>query len=219
MATRIALATAALLSLLLPAAAIGQPAKPVTEAELSARLKEAESSPKQLEAAARAGAKVATFCANCHGDGGNSVKPDVPNLAGQNVHYLLEQMRQFSDGRRKNSDFKKRLIKVLSPEEKVSLIAFYSTQPVTSKPASNAALVRKGKELYLKDCAECHEDNGRGTEKYARVAGQQVGYLSATLKGYRDGSSARINRQMAISIEGMTDPEIAAVVAYVSSMQ
>ena len=44
--------------------------------------------------------KVAAFCANCHGEGGNSVKPDVPNLAGQNTAYLLDQVRQFSDGRR-----------------------------------------------------------------------------------------------------------------------
>jgi cytochrome c553 len=48
------------------------------------------------------GRKAAAVCAYCHGDGGNSVKPDVPNLAGQNTAYLLEQIQQFSDGRRRN---------------------------------------------------------------------------------------------------------------------
>jgi cytochrome c553 len=200
----------------LPVAA--QPPTTAGGAELSARLKEIESSPRQLETIAKAGGKVAAFCANCHGDGGNSVKPDVPNLAGQNSQYLLDQMRLFMDGRRKNSEFKQRLIKVLSADEKVGLVVFYASQPVTSKPAGNPALARKGKELYAQNCAECHEDNGRGTQKYARVAGQQSGYLLTSLKGYRDGSAARINRQMAVSIEGMTDADIVALVAYLSSM-
>jgi cbb3-type cytochrome c oxidase subunit III len=218
MSKRILLAAATSLAFMFAAfPSAGQPAAGGTP-DLSARLKELEGNPRQLEAASKAGAKIASFCANCHGDGGNSVKPDVPNLAGQNVHYLMEQMHQFMDGRRKNSDFKKRLIKVLSPDEKVNLIAFYSTQEVARKPPADVALARKGKDLYAKNCAECHEDNGRGTQKYARVAGQQTGYLTAALKGYRDGSSARINRQMAVSIEGMTDAEITALVTYVSSM-
>jgi cbb3-type cytochrome c oxidase subunit III len=193
-------------------------AAPGGSPDLSARLKEVESSPRQLETLAKAGGKVATFCANCHGDGGNSVKTDVPNLAGQNSHYLLEQMRLFMDGRRKNSEFKQRLIKMLSADEKVGLVVFYAGQSVASKAPGNPSLVRKGKELYTQNCAECHEDDGRGSQKYARVAGQQPGYLVASLKGYRDGSAARINRQMAVSIEGMSDPDIAALVAYLVSM-
>jgi cytochrome c553 len=198
--------------------ASAQPPAPAASADLNARLKEVESSPRQLETIAMAGGKVATFCANCHGEGGNSVKPDVPNLAGQNSQYLLDQMRLFMDGRRKNSEFKQRLIKVLSPDEKVGLVVFYASQPVTYKAPSNAALAKKGKDLYTQNCAECHEENGRGTQKYARVAGQQPGYLVTSLKGYRDGSAARLNRQMAVSIEGMTDADIAALVAYLSSM-
>jgi cbb3-type cytochrome c oxidase subunit III len=198
--------------------ASAQPPAPAASADLNARLKEVESSPRQLETIAKAGGKVATFCANCHGEGGNSVKPDVPNLAGQNSQYLLDQMRLFMDGRRKNSEFKQRMIKVLSPDEKVGLVVFYASQPVTYKAPSNAALAKKGKDLYTQNCAECHEENGRGTQKYARVAGQQPGYLVTSLKGYRDGSAARLNRQMAVSIEGMTDADIAALVAYLSSM-
>jgi len=215
---KIYLALAALLlSGFIGAPACAQPPG-AADVDLGVRLKDLESNPRQMEAVAKAGGKVALFCANCHGDGGNSAKPDVPNLAGQNVHYLLEQMRQFAEGRRKNSEFKQRLIKVLSPDEKVELIAFYSTQNVAYKAPPNPALARKGKDLYAKNCAECHEDNGRGTQKYARIAGQQPIYLTTSLKGYRDGSASRINRQMAVSIEGLTDAEIAAIVAYVSSM-
>lgn len=187
--------------------------------DLNARLMEVEKNPAQLELNIRAGSKIATFCANCHGNGGNSLKTDVPNLAGQNTAYLLEQMRQFSDGRRHSSDFKKRLIRVLSPDEKISLIIFYSNQDVMHKPPADAALVKKGKGLYSSNCADCHDDDGRGTEKYARVAGQQTGYLTRSLKGYRDSSGVRINHKMAVSVRDLTDADIAAVVAYVSSMK
>lgn len=198
-----------------------QPAKShaAPDVDLAAKLRETLANPTQLEAMVKAGAKVASFCANCHGDGGNSVKPNVPNLAGQNPAYLLEQMRQFMDGRRRDTDFKQRLIKVLSPDEKIGLNLYYARQPVTYKPATDLVSAAKGKDVYKRECAECHEDDGRGTEKFARIAGQQTGYLSHALKAYRDGSSARTNRQMTASIRGMSDADIASVVTYTASMK
>ena len=63
-----------------------------------ARLAELQKNPKLAESVQKTGQKVAAVCANCHGDNGNSTKPEVPNLAGQNTAYLLEQVRQFADG-------------------------------------------------------------------------------------------------------------------------
>ncbi|MBI2749949.1 MAG: c-type cytochrome [Burkholderiales bacterium] len=212
---------ALLVSLVTPGLADAQAAKAraAADVDLVARLKEVLASPAQLEAMVKSGAKVASFCANCHGDGGNSVKPNVPNLAGQNPGYLLEQMRQFMDGRRRDTDFKQRLIKVLSPDEKIGLNLYYAQQSVAHKPPTNVALAARGKVVYKNECAECHEDDGHGTEKFARIAGQQTGYLTRTLTAYRDGSSARTNRQMITSIRGMSDADIAAVVAYTASMR
>ena len=68
------------------------------------------------------------------------------------------------------------------------------------KPPANEALFKKGRQLYADNCAECHEQDGRGTQKYARVAGQQPVYLTQSLKSYRDGAKNRLNRQMAVSI-------------------
>jgi len=192
---------------------------PVAEVDLMVKLKEVLANPNQLEVMVKSGSKVASFCANCHGDGGNSVKPNVPNLAGQNPAYLMEQMLEFMDGRRRDTDFKKRLIKVLSVDEKIGLILFFSQQKVSYKPPVDAALAARGKVVYKNECAECHEDDGHGTEKFARIAGQQTGYLSHTLTAYRDGSSARTNRQMATSIRGLSDADIAAVVAYTAAMK
>jgi cytochrome c553 len=175
--------------------------------------------PKRVEAAAKAGAKVASFCANCHGDGGNSSKPDVPNLAGQHPEYLMVVMHQYADGKRQHSEFKQRLLKVLSVDERLNMALFYAAQPVISKPARDAAAAKRGKDLYEKNCVDCHEESGRGTEKYARVAGQQPEYMTVALKAYRDGKRNKLSRQMAVSVEGMTDAELAALSTYIASMK
>jgi cytochrome c553 len=199
--------------------AIAQTAAAPAQVDLGARLKAVESNPAQLEAMYKVGRKVAAFCANCHGDGGNSIKPDVPNLAGQNAYYLLAQLREFSTTQRKSNEFKKRLVNVMSPDEKVGMVVFYAGQAVAVKPSSDPALARKGAELYARKCADCHEQDGRGTREYSRIAGQQAGYLTRSLKGYRDGSGPRLDRQMANEIKGMNDADIAAIVAFVSSMK
>lgn len=209
---------ASFLAVFLLALCAAIPASADTAADDLARLKGIEANSRQLDAAARAGGKVAGFCANCHGEGGNSSKPDVPNLAGQHPRYLLEVMRQYAGGQRKNTEFKQRLIKVLSVDERVNLALFYSTQPVIHKQARDAALSRKGRELYAKNCVDCHEQTGHGTERYARVAGQQVDYMDASLKSYRDGKRNNASRGMVDSVHGMTDADIGALAAYIATM-
>lgn len=186
--------------------------------DLAVRLQEVEATPKLLDAAYKTGAKVAGFCANCHGEGGNSTNPDTPNLAGQNTSYLLEQLKQFADGRRKNP-FMEGMIKALNPEERVGVVLHYAHQTVTYKPATNAALAAKGQEYYNKICFRCHGEQGRGDDRIARIAGQQPGYLALTLRRYRDGSGVRADPLMAANTKSMTDADIAAVVAYVASMK
>lgn len=192
-------------------------ARATADADLSARLQAAQADPKLGDSLFKTGRKVATVCANCHGEGGNSPKPDIPNLAGQNPAYLLEQLRQFADGRRRN-EFMEGMIKAMAADEKVGIVLFYAAQPVTLKPSFKPALVAKGKEYYGKTCFRCHGEDGRGGDKFARIAGQQPEYLSATLKRYRIGQGVRTDPLMAANTKLMTDADIEAVVAYVMTM-
>lgn len=173
--------------------------------------------PKALEAAVKASKSVTFFCANCHGEDGNSNIPEVPNLAGQNAAYLLEQIRKFGAGQRKN-EFMQKLIKVLKEEDKVNLAAFYANQKVTVRAGGNPELLAKGKEWYGKICFRCHTDSGLGNEKIARIAGQQPVYLKLTLKRYRDRTGERIDAQMAANTNMLKDQDIDAIVEYVSRM-
>jgi cytochrome c553 len=221
MAKRLSVALATVLgSIFFAVAASGQsaPARPAAGINLMTQFEAVQRNPLELEAAYKTGSRVAAVCANCHGQGGNSSKSGIPNLAGQNPAYLLEQLRQFGEGRRRN-EFMEGLIRVLSPAEKIGVAVFFSSQQVIHKPSTNPALVSQGMAYYSKVCWRCHGDLGRGNEKVARIAGQQADYLTLTLRRYREGSNIRTEPLMADSTRLMTDADMAAVVAYVSSMK
>lgn len=205
---------------LLASAGHTQPAKVRASAatDLSARLTEAQANPQLATELLIKGRRAAAVCANCHGEGGNSAKPDFPNLAGQNPTYLLEQMRQFADGRRRY-EFMEGMIKAMSSDEKVGVVLFYAAQPVISSAPTNPALAAKGKEHFDKICFRCHGQDGHGNDTYARIAGQQSVYLTVTLKRYRGGQGQRNNPLMADNTRHMTDADIDAVVAYVTTMK
>jgi len=212
----LAMALAALL-VWQPAAAQSAKARATAKVDLDVRFKEAQTTPKLADDLYKVGRKVAAVCANCHGDGGNSTKPSIPNLAGQNPAYLLEQLRQFADGRRRN-EFMEGMIRAMDADEKIGMVLFYAAQEVTHKPATNPGIAAKGQDIFSKNCFRCHGNVGRGNEQIARIAGQQPDYLRLTLKRYRDGAEVRANSIMTPNTKNMTDADIDAVVAYVSSM-
>jgi len=189
-----------------------------SKVDIDTRLQQAMADPKLADELYKVGRKVSAVCANCHGDGGNSTKPSVPNLAGQNPAYLLEQVRQFADGRRRY-EFMEGMIRAMNSDEKIGMVLFYAAQPVTPKPVADAALLAKGQEIFGKNCFRCHGDMGRGNDQIARIAGQQTDYLRSTLKRYRDGPNTRANSIMAPNTKLLTDADIESLVAYVSSMQ
>jgi sulfide dehydrogenase cytochrome subunit len=54
----------------------------------------------QSAADMRSAAMLASNCANCHGTVGVVGQGAMPNLAGQQKIYIIEQMRAFRDGKR-----------------------------------------------------------------------------------------------------------------------
>jgi len=186
-------------------------------ADLDAHLAAIQRDPRQYDASWKLGRKVAAVCANCHGEGGNSTKPGVPNLAGQNAGYLMEQMRQFSDGRRR-FEFMEGMIKAMSEDEKIGMVLFYASQPVVRQPVERRELAARGQQVYLGNCFLCHGDDGHGQATIARIAGQHPEYLVARLKRYRSPEGSRANPQMVQRARMLSESDIDAVAAYVSSM-
>ena len=182
------------------------------------RLKESATNPVLADSLAKLGRKAAAVCANCHGEGGTSVLPEVPNLAGQNPNYLLEQMRQFAQGERRN-EFMQGMIKAMKVDERAGAALYYAGQSLTLPAPVPSALVDQGKALYGRNCFRCHGADGLGSDTFARIAGQQGSYVITTLKRYRTGSGPRVNELMAANTKLLSDGDIKALAAYVSSMR
>lgn len=166
------------------------------------------------------GAKLVSICANCHGPNGNSVSAGVPNLAGQQPAYLLEQMNRFADGRRRDP-FMQGMIKAMSPAERQDVVSYLAAQPVQPSPAAgrDPALVARGQAYYQRVCFRCHGPQAQGDAVIPRIAGQQVAYVTKTLKRYRDGTGERIEPAMAANTRLMNDGDIAAMAAFLATMR
>ena len=72
-------------------------------------------------------AKAAT-CVACHGEGGVSVAPNWPSLAGQHKDYLIHALNQYKAGERKDPVMGSQAVG-LTPEEIEELATYFSSQP------------------------------------------------------------------------------------------
>lgn len=174
------------------------------------------------QAAIEDGEDRALLCKYCHGADGNSLKPDVPNLAGQNPYYLLQQIEKFAT--RERDDFvMSPLAANFSPEDKVNIAIFYYSQDVKSQ-AIDGELAAKGETVFRLICSTCHGVEGHGNEKFARLAGQQATYVEETLKGFRDrakkpeSTAGRRSKVMEGVAKKLTDKQIKEVAAYVAQL-
>lgn len=199
----------ALVGLLFCSSVFAQPA-------LQEKLKAVQADPAAMKAAVEAGRKASFFCANCHGEEGISKTPDVPNLAGQNAAYLLEQIRKFGAGERKDA-FMQGLIKVLKDDERLQISAFYASAKVAPSRA-DAALAQRGKALFDKLCVRCHGEQARGGELFPRLAGQKVPYLQTSITRYRDGTGIRNNQLMSIATSTLKNDDIVAIANYLTQL-
>tara|TARA_Y100001958_G_scaffold137154_1_gene109483 strand:+ start:92 stop:757 length:666 start_codon:yes stop_codon:yes gene_type:complete len=179
------------------------------------------------------GAKLVDSCAACHGADGNSISSDWPKLSGQNQKYLYEQLKYFRDGARMNALMMSvtPYLQTLNDEDLKHIAAYYSKYNSTTGQAKNdQELLELGTQLYrfgnikkqIPACTSCHAVYGQGNSLagYPSVAGQQVGYLSSTLKAYRSkernaGESSLVMQSVAANL---TDYEIDALANYMHGL-
>jgi cytochrome c553 len=196
---------------------IGTLALPVAaQTLLQERLKGLQADPVALKASVEAGRKAAFFCANCHGENGISKTSDVPNLAGQNPAFLLEQIRKFGSGERKDA-FMQGLIKVLKDDQPVQISLFYAAAALPPSPA-DARLAAQGKQVFDKLCVRCHGEQAHGNGEIPRIAGQKLAYLQTSITRYRDGTGIRNNQLMSIATAQLKNDDILAIANYLTQL-
>ena len=157
---------------------------------------------------AAAGEGKAAACVACHGQGGNSVAPSFPKLAGQNARYLVKQMQDIQCGalsaeQQKASKCSPRPIAQmagqldnLNDQDLADIAAYFEAQPAAGGQAkADDALIAKGAEIYaagirskgVSACAGCHSPTGKGNAPagFPRLSGQHADYVAAQLRAFR----------------------------------
>ena len=182
---------------------------------------------------AKKGSHLVESCAACHGADGNSISPDWPKLAGQNQKYIYEQLKYFRDGDRMNALMMSvtPYLQTLEDSDLLDIAAYYSDYAVSVGQAKNdEELLELGTQLYrfgnmkkgVPACTSCHAVQGQGNSLagFPSVAGQQVGYLTSTLKAYRskERNAGESSLMMQSIAQNLSDDEIDALANYMHGL-
>ena len=172
------------------------------------------------------GTLINETCGGCHGADGNSVVPEFPKLAGQQKAYLLREMKDYKEGRRQN-DIMVPIMSGLSDADMEALAAYYADQEPQPGSVGKPELLALGKRVYLDgntktgvpSCDGCHEENGEGSKKFPRVAGQHVAYTMDQVAQYASGKRSNGVKVMRTIAERLTKEEVEAVSEYMASLK
>jgi cytochrome c553 len=172
-----------------------------------------------------------TYCKDCHGLSAQGYYGylTMPRLAGQTPEYIENSLRAFADGKRERH-FLLNMPRVhgLSPEMRTALAAyFHGLNPPPLGGGAARGQVSLGKTIYqdglpeanVPACAACHGPEAKGEGVIPRLAGQLYPYLVKELSNWgreRQHESALIMEPIA---HGLTQSQITAVAAYVSSLR
>lgn len=176
---------------------------------------------------ANKGAEIANeVCSACHGEGGNSMVPTFPSLAGQHKSYLLKELQDYKSGKRVN-EMMSPFAESLSDEDIVALANYFSAQQPAPGTVNQPELLERGRKLYFEgnpdkgvpSCDSCHEDEAEGDDEsgYPRLAGQQVEYVVEQFRLYADNTRMNGKRVMRAIASRLSEEEVLALAEFLAS--
>ena len=173
------------------------------------------------------------YCKTCHGTNGQGFRGayPMPRLGGQQTEYLENQLQAFIERRRTNPVMFN-VAHVLSPAMLKGLATHF--KDLNPKPLGGAPreLANAGKKIYdegvpetnVAPCSSCHGPEAKGEGAFPRLAGQLNDYVSNKLVNWskergQDKSKPDTSAIMEPIAHGLTEPQIKAVAAYLSSLE
>ena len=172
------------------------------------------------------GEEAYEICGACHLPSGAG-RPDgtFPQLAGQHTTVLIKQMADIRAGLRDNPTMYPFAATLTDPQELADVSAYIESLCIPIEHGKyegpDAAMqIAKGKDLYEKQCLECHGKNGEGDKArfYPVIAGQHYKYLLRQMTEIRDGHRRNANPDMVKVIKPYTNDQLVAISAYQSSL-
>ena len=181
----------------------------------------------KLKGDAKNGKETYEVCGACHlPSGAGRSDGTFPQLAGQHATVLIKQMADIREGLRDNPTMypfaKEAMVK---PQELADTSAYIQTLCIPLDHGKYEGKdyndqVAKGKELYEKQCKECHGGNGEGNAEkfYPVIAGQHYKYLLRQMTEIRDGKRRNANPDMVKIIKPYTNEQLVAISAYQANL-
>jgi cytochrome c553 len=173
------------------------------------------------------------YCKTCHGLSGQGYRGyfPMPRLAGQQPKYLENQLRAFIERRRANPVMSN-VAHALSPSMVAALAAHFrdlNPNPIGGAPKEPLALGKTIYEMGLPEaniaaCSACHGPEAKGQSEIPRLAGQLFPYTVKALTNWskeRGQGPAKDDTSfiMVPTTHNLTQSQIAAIAAYVSSLK
>lgn len=208
-----------------------------TQAEYDAWLAEQPTfAETQAVAAANPAAGQAQYavCAACHGAQGEGNQAlNGPKLAGQQAWYIERQLKYFKEGVRggegdTNGQAMAPMANMLADDNAIrNMAAYISSLPDTAATPTVTGDVANGYEIYDRNCAACHLDNGDGTwyTDAPKLAGMSDWYFIRQISNFRAGirglhPSDDYGEQMVSMATAMSGlEEIEDVAAYINTLR
>ncbi|MCS0660390.1 c-type cytochrome [Massilia terrae] len=176
-------------------------------------------------------ARVAA-CIGCHGDKGRGVENVYfPRLAGKPAGYLYNQLVAFREGRRKYVPMNY-LLEYLPNAYLMRMAEYFAAQnpaPLAhARPNAGARQLRDGQRIVtgglpgkkIPACIACHGAELTGREPgIPGLLGLRADYVSAQLGAWRYGVRTALAPDcMQFVASSLSEPEVAAVAAYLASL-
>lgn len=176
---------------------------------------------------AQQGGPGVTACVACHGARGEGQPAaGFPRLAGQSKAYLLKQLQEFANGKRKNPQMEP-IARALSAQQMRDAVDYYASLPgweAGAKATASAPQSLLGSRLAIRGnwnkdipaCFACHGPDGAGIPPhFPALTGQPSAYTRAQLKAWRAGTRNNDPQGLMKAVaDKMSDAEIEAVSLY-----
>jgi len=164
-------------------------------------------------------------CHHCHGYKGEASNVLYPRLAGQHKEYMIKQLNNFKSGEREGT--MNEMAADLTQDEIIALADYFSKQPTSSHKILDSQFSAVGQYIFEKGntysgvpaCASCHGEDGSGTQKLPRLAGQHKRYISAQLEDFDQRKRTNDNAIMHSIASKLTELEREAVSLYASGLK
>ncbi|MYZ48886.1 c-type cytochrome [Propylenella binzhouense] len=163
-------------------------------------------------------AEKLALCVTCHGENGVPVVDKAPVLFGQEMFYLLVQLRDYRAGRRANETMSP-IAKELSDAEMKGLATYFSEQkwPRIEATAEVGDAAKAERLAVEGQCSQCHLSGFVGNSRVPRVSNQKPDYLGQTMSDFRDDRRKNAPAMAAI-VKGWSDDDIAAMARYLATL-